>query len=747
MAVSHRSTIKKDKKAFKSKHATKGQIKARNQGKVEKSRPSANSKKNSAANKLQRKNLAKQLKEKKIENAIEHRKLFQSNNGIEKIVTVVSLTDDVNEGVVINKIIEHGTSSESVSQTDDIMVEDPKSGSKNIINTKFTKFKSSFKFIQPNKDKFLSILDAARISDFVIFCLSANQEVDPSYGEQIIRAVELQGISQTICVVCNMNQTNSKDKQQKHIMSSLTSYFKHFFPNDDKLYNIDSFSDLSKVVHVLSSTVPRGINWLNKRGYLVADNVAMQNENILAVQGTIRGSGFYINQLVNIPNVGQFSIKKIEVLNKKNEVDQVITDEKIVENENDDLDTLTLEEEEDDDMEFEDEDFDEQLMEEDDNDFIDTETPPFLDPEDADYDQEIEDVLSGKNQISAGNNLPDIELTKDDEQRQLDLFLEESENPGTTEELHLDPRQSAVERLRRYKFSLNEIDNNDEFDEDTPEEFKKMFRIKNFKIASNRAFKIYSKKLQVKLGAKVNIYLEIPGEELSEALNRFNQLDSFENTPFAVFGLLKNEDKKSLCNFSIKSWEAYEKPISSKDEIIVQYGSRRQIIKPLYSVNSNNKDNLHKYLRFSLSDTTNIASTIVPINYGRLPVLFFKTNSGSGEYPRKLELIGSGSFESIDHTRTTVKRILLVGQPFKIHKKVITIRYMFFNPGDIAFFRSVPLFTKSGASGYIKESLGTHGYFKATFNKKLSAQDYVYMALYKKLWPKDSRDFIEAESS
>lgn len=40
-----------------------------------------------------------------------------------------------------------------------------------------------------------------------------------------------------------------------------------------------------------------------------------------------------------------------------------------------------------------------------------------------------------------------------------------------------------------------------------------------------------------------------------------------------------------------------------------------------------------------------------------------------------------GSFMNPDTTRTIVKRIILTGHPFKVHKKTATVRYMFFNPG------------------------------------------------------------------
>ena len=67
MANSHRNTLKHDHKPFKSKHATKGQIKARIKGKVEKSSNSlGGSKLLKVVSKLERKNLSKQQRENKI---------------------------------------------------------------------------------------------------------------------------------------------------------------------------------------------------------------------------------------------------------------------------------------------------------------------------------------------------------------------------------------------------------------------------------------------------------------------------------------------------------------------------------------------------------------------------------------------------------------------------------------------------------------------------------------------------------
>jgi pre-rRNA-processing protein TSR1 len=56
-----------------------------------------------------------------------------------------------------------------------------------------------------------------------------------------------------------------------------------------------------------------------------------------------------------------------------------------------------------------------------------------------------------------------------------------------------------------------------------------------------------------------------------------------------------------------------------------------------------------------------------------------------------------------------VKRAILTGHPYRVHKKVVTMRYMFFNKEDILFFKPVQLVSKQGRRGWIKEPLGTHG--------------------------------------
>lgn len=44
--------------------------------------------------------------------------------------------------------------------------------------------------------------------------------------------------------------------------------------------------------------------------------------------------------------------------------------------------------------------------------------------------------------------------------------------------------------------------------------------------------------------------------------------------------------------------------------------------------------------------------------------------------------------------------------------------------------------TKHGIRGHIKESVGTHGLFKAQFSGPITQNDRVWLVLYKRVYPK-----------
>lgn len=230
--------------------------------------------------------------------------------------------------------------------------------------------------------------------------------------------------------------------------------------------------------------------------------------------------------------------------------------------------------------------------------------------------------------------------------------------------------------------------------------------------------------------------------------------------PFVLFGLLRHEHKKSVLNFTVTRNTEYEAPVRSKDALVLCLGPRRFRVKPIFSQHSrgggkgvNNVHKFERYLRQGVS--ASVATVYAPITFGgsTAPAVLLRERRLDGEsgYDQRgvsaaqmPHLVGFGNLLDAGPTRINAKRILLSGHPFKVHKKTATIRFMFFNPEDVYWFKPITLHTKLGRTGHITESLGTHGYFKAHFDGPISQMDTVLMNLYKRVYPKWSEPFTQA---
>jgi pre-rRNA-processing protein TSR1 len=199
-------------------------------------------------------------------------------------------------------------------------------------------------------------------------------------------------------------------------------------------------------------------------------------------------------------------------------------------------------------------------------------------------------------------------------------------------------------------------------------------------------------------------------------------LNHSQTIPLIVSSLLPYERKMSVCHFHLTRVGDTASPLPSKGNVTIQAGFRRIDARPIYSEHTPNCDKA-RYMQF-LNDS-GVASIYHPAIFPPSNVLVFTGPT----------LVASGTFLSFDPKRLIIKRILLTGYPVKVHKRKAVIRYMFFDPKDILYFRPIELHTKEGLRGHILESLGTHGHMKCVFNDFMKYSDTVCLPLFKRVFP------------
>ncbi|RQM09282.1 hypothetical protein DD237_003531 [Peronospora effusa] len=166
--------------------------------------------------------------------------------------------------------------------------------------------------------------------------------------------------------------------------------------------------------------------------------------------------------------------------------------------------------------------------------------------------------------------------------------------------------------------------------------------------------------------------------------------------------------------------------LKSKEEVSFHCGFRRFAGKPVFS-NQSLKSDQHLFQRFLPQSGWSVATVYGPVTFQPASLLLFKPNG---------QLVASGTLKNVKPDRVVLKRVIITGTPVKVKKRKAVIRYMFHSPEDIRWFKPVELATKHGLTGHIKESLGTHGDFKAVFNKPIKQHDTVCLHLYKRVYPK-----------
>lgn len=182
--------------------------------------------------------------------------------------------------------------------------------------------------------------------------------------------------------------------------------------------------------------------------------------------------------------------------------------------------------------------------------------------------------------------------------------------------------------------------------------------------------------------------------EVNPAILTDNQTIISQGRAIIISTLFPHECKLSVMHFKIQRAFDNKDTVPSKTEVEIHCGFRRLTLKPVFGLetsSSGHSSDKLKYMRFLRHDVAIIASAYSPIIFSPCKVLMFnKDEQGS------LKILATGIVMPPNPLSVILKRIILTGYPLKVHKKRSVIRYMFFNPKDVKYFKPVELYSKFG---------------------------------------------------
>ena len=754
MNTAHRAgPLKQQNKGHKTGgHRSKGAVAALNRGRIS-SASSGGIKKVKKESKVAKKNKMKQLRQLKYEHILELKK-GKSTTFPPELVAVIPL-------VPYDK--------EFSGTLADLSAQDPGDW---IFNNGFIqspqKFKRRFHFVQPNVEDIHAVLDVTKVCDAVVYIIGDSVGVN---AEKLIYSIAAQGLPSSPTFV--IDPTINLD--MKKALKPLKKWIDSICPTStDKIFTLQNAGQVVQLLRHLGDQRKMKNSLKATRSHLMVENVDCVPDgatSTVKLTGYVRGVDWNVNRIVHVPGWGDFQLEKAEkhadphsAVKKDSMVDlstvfpTALQDDMITENEPDMMDgeqTWPTEEElneaetkkkvirvpkgtseyqaawiidnddnqnddpEDSDSESENsgEDLEDQEGSEEDNDMED------------DYDEETEELESDVNEPSDNYDAKHVSFA--DEQNAYEKLKKARMDEMFPDEIDTPQGSLAKDRFQKYRGLKSFRSSPWDPKENLPFDYGKVFQFENFKRTKKSVMKANDEENEslIPMGTYVSLVLKnVPSHFYADFMKN--------PVPLVAFCMLKHEQRMSVMNVAVKRFknDINHEAIASKEKLIFHVGYRRFAASPVFSAHTNGDK--HKYERYWRPEDPMIVMTMfAPIMYPPSNVLVFRELASGRQ-----SLVGSGHLVSMDPDRLVIKRVVLSGHPFKVHKRTAVVRFMFFNRQDIEWFKPVELRSKYGRRGHIKEPLGTHGHMKIILDKPVTQQDTILMNLYKRVFPKWNYD-------
>lgn len=626
--------------------------------------------------------------------------------------------------------------------------------------------------VDPPRDV-LAVMDAAKCADIVLCVFGPHASLDePAFdatGYRLLTALRAQGMPTVIGAVHGGpdSATMLSGKKAAESKKFVTRYFSSELGTDAKLYQAGTDEEMKSLVRALGSTTAKEISWRNDRGYLLGQTAEYSSaEGMLCLTGYVRGPGLRCKHLAHLTGHGDFTIARITALpdpcpvtvsrggmatdgGAAKVVDELQPGEELDMQRLQPYDPTTAEQTWPTDEEMGATagsrpkrqgaakiavpdaadvplpgEGDEEMNGSEDGDDSESEKAPSVAASGLGGTDDGWDVSSNMTMEVPSASVVAAERAK------RDVMLERSkEDMEFPDEVDFPLDVPARERFQKYRglksFRTSEWDPYEEL----PVEYSRIWEFEGLQSTARAFRQQYSDDCYDLEGDGVStlfcaVYIRGVPPIVMDSQPR--------GVPFVLSGLFQCEQKVSVVHGHISRMGDYTEAIKSKQELSLHCGFRRFSAKPTFSElpKKGSTSKKYKFQRFLHPETTACASFYAPVVFPPCRLMaFVQTENGP-------ELVASGAITGADPKQLIIKRAILTGYPFRTHKTKGIVRFMFFNPSDVRWFKPVELVTKKGLRGHISESLGLHGYMKCRFSTPIKQDDTVCMHLYKRVYPK-----------
>ncbi|KAG2240822.1 hypothetical protein Bca52824_097069, partial [Brassica carinata] len=561
-------------------------------------------------------------------------------------------------------------------------------------------------------------------------------------------------------------------KKKNDLKKMCASQLASEFPEGCEFDPADTRDELRKFMRLFKEQRLIVPHWRSQRPYVVAEKVGMlvadesSGKCTLLLSGYLRARKLYVNQLVHVSGVGDFQLSEVEVLKdpfplnerkKQNSMelddlhdeavlrslhpDPMKQEPLVAENTPDPLageHTWTTEAEmAEDDINQKQEKIKKRTLPQGTSEYQAAWIIDEIDEEDYDNDDSDDDrMVLDKEEDHFSNQDQDFEYDKE--------TLRDVDTETYNDSEKIDHESLTREQYEDQMKKIKEAHAEDEgwskrftfvelffvcahIHESLPQDYARIFAFDNLArtqmLVLKQALKMEEESRDDCLPTGLYVRLHIKEVPIVAA----SKLSSLVNTkPIIAFGLLQHESKMSVLHFSVKKFDGYEDPIKTKEELMFHVGFRQFVARPVFSTDN------HKMERFLHPRRFSLASVYGRISFRSLPLVVLKISEGL-DAPAVAAL---GSLKSIEPNKIIKKKIILTGYPQRVSKMKASVRYMFHNPEDVRWFKSVEVLSKCGRRGRVREPVGTHGAMKCIFNGVVQQHDIVCMKLYKRAYPK-----------